>query len=170
MFGKTLLGVLVMVVGVAGLILPTQPLPAADRISGDENGKAKDRKPRNDGKRKPISVDVVVEEVNLSANTITARSTLHVIPPHDNVGGVVYATGTTDAHKDQATKYVRLPVMPQAKLTKNKPKVGQRAILRLELLQQGSGFALVVVGIDEFTGLERIGVNWLDAPGAKVGN
>ena len=70
-------------------------------------------------------------------------------------------TGTTGSRKDQATKYVRLPVMPEADLKKKKPKAGLHAILRLKMLRQG---ALVVVGIEEFTGAERIGVEGLDAP------
>ncbi len=68
---------------------------------------------------------------------------------------------------DKATKYVRLPVMPEAKLKERKPKAGLHAILRLEMLRQAS---LVVVGIEEFTGAERIGVEGLDAPGTKEGN
>jgi len=159
MGGIIVLGVVVMMVGVvlAGLTLLTQTLSAAERISPTEKERTKENK--KDG----ICVDVVIEEVDFSTNTITARSTVYIIPPHDNVGGAVFKTGTTDSHQDKATKYVRLPVMPQAKLTEKKPKAGQHAILRLELLQQG----LVVVGIEAFTGLERIGVDWPDAPRTK---
>src|SRR5262245_51033342 len=159
MGGMIVLGVVVMMVGVvlAGLTLLTQTLPAAERISPAEKESSKENK------KDSICVDVVLEEVDFSANTITARSTVYFIPPHDNVGGAVFKTGTTDSHQDKATKYVRLPVMTQAKLTEKKPKAGQHAILRLELLQQG----LVVVGIEAFTGLERIGVDWPDAPRRK---
>ena len=109
----------------------------------------------------------MIEEVDYSANTITARGTIHVVPPHDKVGGQVSMTGTTGSHKDKATKYVHLPVMPEANLKDKKPKAGLHAILRLAILRQGS---LVVVGIEKFTGAERIGVEWLDAPGTKEGN
>lgn len=154
MSGKTILGVAVTLIGVVGLIL----------LTTNEKGKEKD------GKQNTIHVDAVIEAVDVSANTVTARSTLYVIPPHDNVGGAVFEAGSTDSHKDNATKYVRLPVMPQTELVEKKPQVGQRVILRLELLQQGSHVALVVTGIEEFTGVERIGVDWLDAPGTNGGN
>jgi hypothetical protein len=159
---RIVLGIVVMMVGIVlpGLTHPTQTLPAAERISPAEKGRSKGKK------KDSICVDVVIEEVDFSANTITARSTVYIVPPHDNVGGAVFKTGTTDSHQDKATKYFRLPVMPQAKLTEKKPKAGQHAILRLELLHQG----LVVDGIEAFTGLERIGVDWLDAPRTKKGN
>jgi hypothetical protein len=163
MGGRIVLGVVAVMVGVAlaGLPLPTQTLPAAERIAPAEKERAKGNK--KDG----ICVDVVIEAVDFSANTITARGTIHVVPPHDNVGGQVSMTGTTGPHKDKATKYVRLPVMPEANLKDKKPKAGLHAILRLEMLRQGS---LVVVGIEGLTGAERIGVEWLDAPGTKAGN
>jgi hypothetical protein len=164
MSGKSVLGVLVTMVGVAGLVLMTRPLLLADKVLADEQGGALKNEVKRDGKQRSISVDVVIEEVDLAANTVTARSTLYVIPPHDDVGGMVFMTGTSDSHKDQATKYVRLPVMPPAKLREKKPKVGQLAKLRLDLLEQDSTFTFVVVGIDEITGPERIGVNGLDAP------
>jgi hypothetical protein len=163
MGGKIILGVVTVMVGVvlAGLTLRTQTLPAAEGNSPAEKEKAKENS------KDSICVDVVIEEVDFAANTITARGTIHVVPPHDNVGGVVFMTGTTDAHMDKATKYVRLPVMPEARLKDRNPKAGMHAILRLEMLRQGS---LVVVGIEEFAGLERIGVDSLDAPGTKAGN
>jgi hypothetical protein len=163
MSGRIIVGVMVVLVGVrlAGLTLPTKSLPAAERISPAEKKWAK----QNEMDRN--CVDVVIEEVDFSANTITARGTIYVVPPHKKVGGQVSMTGTTGSHKDQATKYVRLPVMPEANLKEKKPKAGMHAILRLEMLRQGS---LVVVGIEEFTGPERIGVEWLDAPRTKAGN
>jgi hypothetical protein len=167
MSSKTVLSVLAMIVGITSLILPTPFLPAVDQISADQKAKLKDDQPKKDKNQNSVSVDVIIEEVSLSANIVTARSTSYVIPPHDGTGGAMLMIGATDCHKDQATKYVRLPVMPQAKLAEKKPKVGQRVILRLELLQQEA--TLVVVGIDEFRGLERIGVNFLDAPGTKDG-
>lgn len=152
--------VVVVMVGVvaAGLTCATQILPAAERAHRAEKGRAKE------GKRDGICVDVVIEEVDFSANTITARATIHVVPPHGNVGGQVFMTGTADSHKDRVTRYVRLPVMPEAELQKKKPRAGLHAILRLEMLPQG---CLVVVGIEEFKGLERIGVDGIDAPGTQ---
>ena len=142
-----------------------QTIPAAG-ASLEEKEKAKEAndKKENKDKKDALYVDVVIDEVDFSANAITARATIHVMPPHDNVGGRVLMLGTTDSIEMYVTKFVRLPVMPEANLKDKKPKAGQRAILRLEMSQQGS---LVVVGIEEFTGLERIGVNWLDAPGRK---
>lgn len=118
-------------------------------------------------KKVTISVDVVLEDVNRSANTISARSTVYVVPPHGDVGGAVYIDGTTDSpRKKKTTKFVNLPVMPSANLKASKLKAGQHAILQLEVLSQG---ALVVVGVEEFSGLEKIGVEWLDAPRTKGG-
>ena len=90
MGGRIVLGVVVVMVGVvlAGLTLPTRTLPAAERISPAEKERAKENK------KDSICVDVVIEEVDFSANTLTARGTVHVVPPHDNVGGHVFMTGT----------------------------------------------------------------------------
>jgi hypothetical protein len=164
MGGRIVLGVVAVVVGVvfAGTALRTQTLPAAERLSPAERERAKG------SKKGGICVDVVIEEVDLAANTITARATHYVVPPHGHVGGAVFVTGTTGPpHKGKATRFVRLPVMPEANLKGKKPKAGLRAVLRLEMLRPGS---LVVVGIEELTGAERIGVEWLDAPGTKAGN
>lgn len=160
MKGKTVLGVVVVMVVVAagGMTLLSQAVPAAERASSDKEAKAK----KDKGKKDAIAVDVVIEEVDLSANTITARATTHVVPPHGRVGGAVFMMGTTDSpHKDKAMEFVRLPVMPEARIQDKKLKAGLHAILRLEMMRPGS---LVVVGIEEFRGLERIGVDWLDAP------
>jgi len=163
MGGRIVLGVVAVMVGVvlARLVLPAQALPAAERLSPAEKERAKETK------KGSIRVGVVIEEVDFSANTITARATQYVVPPRGNVGGAVFMMGTTDGHKDKATRYIRLPVMPEANLKGKKPKAGLHAILRLEMLRQGS---LVVVGIEERTGAERIGVEWLDAPGTKEGS
>lgn len=118
-------------------------------------------------KKATISVDVVLEDLNRSANTISARSTAYVVPPHGDVGGVVHIDGTTDSpRKEKATRFVNLPVMPSANLKDTKLKAGHHAILRLEVLPQG---ALVVVGVEAFSGVEKIGVEFLEAPGTKGG-
>ena len=164
MNGKTVLGVVVLLVGVAvvGITLLPQTVPAAERASPDEEAKAKKGKDKKD----TIAVDVVLEEVDFSANTITARATTYVVPPHGSVGGSVFMMGTTDSNKDKATKFVRLPVMSEANIKGKKLKAGLHVILQLEMMRQG---ALVVVGIEEFRGLEKVGVDWLDAPGTKGG-
>lgn len=112
-----------------------------------------------------ITLDVVLEEVDLAANTISARTTTYVVPPHGQVGGSVFTMGTLDTpDKDKATRLARLPVMPEANLKEKKLEAGTHAILQLDVLRQG---VLVVVGIDEFGAAERIGIDWLDAPGTK---
>jgi uncharacterized iron-regulated membrane protein len=112
-----------------------------------------------------IALDVVLEEVDVAANTISARATTYVVPPHGQVGGAVFSLGTLDTpDKDKAMKLVRLPVMPEANIREAGLQAGAHAILRLGVSPQG---ALVVVGIDKFSGLERIGVDSLDAPGTK---
>jgi hypothetical protein len=159
---KILLGITATMVGVfvAAATLRPQTVPAAERVSLSEE------KTADGGKQDSIGVDVVIDEVDLSAGTISATSTVHVIPPHDNVGEQVLVIGTTGSHMDKATKYLRLPVMPEAKLKQMKPSAGMHAMLRLKMLPQG---ALAVVGIEEFTGVERIGIEWLDAPGTIEG-
>jgi hypothetical protein len=151
-----------IIVGIAAavLALATHAIPAAEQTTLAPKTKAAQ------GKKDGVCIDVMIEDVDLSANTITAVSTVYVVPPHDNVGGQMFMTGTTGSHRNQATEFVRLPVMPEARLWKENPKAGMHAILRLELLRHG---ALVVVGIEEFTEAERIGIDWLDAPGATNG-
>jgi len=108
-----------------------------------------------------ITLDVVLEEVDLAANTISARATTYVVPPHGQVGGSVFTMGTLDTpDKDKATRLVRLAVMPEANLKEKKLEAGTHAILQFGVIRQG---ALVVTGIDEFGGAERIGIDWLDA-------
>lgn len=165
MRGQPILGVAAAVAGVAvvGMILLAQVVPAAERASPPTATKAaegKDEKPA-------IAVDVVIEDVDLSANTISARATNYVVPPHGNVGGAVFMMGTADSpHKEKATRFVRLPVMPEANIKNEKVKAGLRAILRLEVMRRGP---LVVVGIEESTGPEKVGVEWLDAIGTEGG-
>lgn len=124
-------------------------------------GVAKTAKDEND----TMSVDVVLEEVDLTGNTISARATTYVVPPHGQVGGAVFMRGALDApDKNKATRLVRLPVMPEAKIKEKALQAGAHAILHLGVSRQG---VLVVVGIDKFSGPERIGVDWLDTPRTK---
>ena len=112
-----------------------------------------------------ITLDVVLDEVDLAANTISARTTTYVVPPHGQVGGSVLTMGTLDTpDKDKATRLVRLAVMPEANLKEKKLEAGTHAILQLGMIRQG---ALVVARIDEFGGAERIGIDWLDASRTK---
>ena len=61
----------VVVVAAAGLTLLSQTVLAAERISPDEDTKAT----KDTDKKTAIAIDVVLEEVDLSTNTITARTT-----------------------------------------------------------------------------------------------
>jgi hypothetical protein len=76
--------------------------------------------------------------------------------------------GTTDSQKDRATKFVRPPVMPEANIKDRNIKAGLYAILRLQMMRNGS---LVVVEIEEYTGpnesarqmlkvVDRIRIKW----------
>lgn len=142
-------------VGIIGVVAAGLLLRAADPAA-----------PTKAEKKCALTVDVVIDEVDLDAHTITATGTIHVVPPHDNVGGQIMFTGTTGSRKDQAPRYLRLPVMPAAKIAGKKPKAGLHAILTLEMIRPG---CLTVVGIEEFNEAERIGVESLDAPGTKTG-
>ena len=158
MKGKPILGTAATLVGVVivGMVLLSRLVPAAERAAPNEQAKADQADQQH-----AIAVDVVIEDLDLAANTITARATQHVIPPHDKVGGAVFMIGTTDSpHKHHATKFVRLPVMPPTDL--KKLRTGLHVILRLEMLRPG---CMVVVGIEELTKPEKIGVEWLDAIG-----
>jgi hypothetical protein len=156
MRGKLILGAVVVMAGVAAIGMKLLP-PVVNASPEVEANAGKDA----------IAVDVVLEEVDLSASTVTARATTHVVPPHGNVGGAVFMMGTTDSpYKEKATRFVRLPVMPEANIKNEKLKAGLHAILRLEMLRQGP---LVAVGIEEFRGPEKVGVDWLDAVGTEDG-
>ena len=126
-------------------------------------GVAKARTAKNENN--VMTVDVVLEEVDLAANTISARATTYLVPPHGQVGGAVFSMGTLDTpDKDKATRLVRLPVMPEANIREKGLQTAAHAILHLAVSQQG---ALMVVGIDKFSGPERIGMDWLDASRTK---
>lgn len=159
---KSILGVAAVLVGVvAGGMMLLRDNPAVQRALAEEETQGTKRE-CDEG---TITVDVVIEDVDVSAHTITARATTYVIPPHDNVGGAVFTLGTTDSpHNEKATQFVRLPVMPAADI--KTAKQGLHAVLHLEVRSPGY---LVVTGIDEFQGLERIGVDSLDAPGTEDG-
>lgn len=152
--------VLVGIVSVQLMLATPSPLAAAciARAVKSPANKA----PAKPAQRECMRLDVMLDEVDYTANTITASATVHVVAPQETVGGQVATTGSTRSHQEQVAKYVRLPVMPEARLQQKHPAAGQHAILHLAM-QRG---ALVVVGIEQFTGVERIGVDWLDAPGA----
>jgi hypothetical protein len=153
---------IITVVGLAAVGLALLPqLSAAERASCGKRAKGTKAKDKNNA----IAVDVVLEEVDLAANTISARATTYLVPPHGGVGGAVFSMGTLDTpDKDKATRLVRLPVMPEAKLKGKGLQAGAHAVLHLSASRQGT---LVVVGIDRSSELERIGVDWLDAPRTK---
>jgi hypothetical protein len=114
--------------------------------------------------RAALTFDVVVEEVDLAGNSITARSYCHVIPPSGSTGGALYCGHLPPGAKP--SRYERLPVMPQARLKGKGLRPGMRATLRLDTVK---GAALVVVGVERAAEPERVGVDWLDAPAPKAG-
>jgi hypothetical protein len=111
-----------------------------------------------------LTFEVVVEDVDVAGNTITARAYRHVIPPSGSTGGAVYSGHLPPGAKP--SRYERLPVMPQAGLKNKGLRPGMRATLRMDTAE---GAALVVVGIERADGPERVGVDWLDAPAHKAG-
>ena len=153
---------IIAVVGLAAVWLALLPhVSAAERATCGKRAKATKAKDKNNA----IAVDVVLEEVDLAANTISARATTYLVPPHGSVGGAVFSMGTLDTpDKDKATRLVRLPVMAEAHIKEKGLQAGAHAILRLGVSRQG---ALIVLGIDKFSGPERIGMDWLDAPRTK---
>jgi hypothetical protein len=114
--------------------------------------------------RTALTFDVVVEEVDLVGNTITAKSYCHVIPPSGSTGGAVYS-GTLPPGAKPA-RYERLPVMPGAGLKDKGLRPGMRATLQVDLVK---GAALVVIGVERPVEPERVGIDWLDAPAPKAG-
>ena len=83
-----------------------------------------------------ITLDVVLDEVDLAANTVSATACTYVVPPHGQVGGVVFSLGTLDTpDKNKATKLVRLPVMPEANIEEAGLQSGAHAGLAVCLIQ-----------------------------------
>src|SRR5262245_37890892 len=109
-----------------------------------------------------LTFEVVVEEVDLNGNTLTARAYRHVNPPNGTTGGAVYSGHLPPGAKP--SRYERLPVMPQAGLKDKGLRPEMRATLRMDTVK---GAALAVVGIERADGPERVGIDWLDAPAPK---
>jgi hypothetical protein len=110
-----------------------------------------------------LTFDVVVEEVDLVGNTLTARSYPYVIPPSGSAGGAVYSGHLPPGAKP--ARYERLPVMPEAGLKDKGLRPGARATLRVGTVK---GAALVVVGVEPAAEPERVGIDSLDAPAPKA--
>lgn len=110
-----------------------------------------------------LTFDVVVEDVDLLGNTITAKSCCHVIPPSGSTGGAVYSGHLPPDAKP--ARYERLPVVPEARLKDKAMPPGVRATLRVDI-RKG---AMMVVGVEPSSNLERVGIDWLDAPAPKNG-
>jgi hypothetical protein len=106
-----------------------------------------------------LTLDVVLEDVDLAGNTLTARAYHHVIPPSGSAGGVVYSGHLPPGAKP--ARYERLPVMPKADLKNRTLRPGMRVTLRLEVTRGG---APVVTGAERNSEPERVGIDWLDAP------
>jgi hypothetical protein len=106
-----------------------------------------------------LAVEVVLEQVDVAAGTVTATACDFVIPPKGSAGGAVFV----GHQREKATRFERLPVMSEAKLDSRGLRTGDRVILRLGVVSRG---ALAVVGMEQASAIERIGVEWLDAPSA----
>ncbi|MFO0802467.1 MAG: hypothetical protein U0791_05010 [Gemmataceae bacterium] len=104
-----------------------------------------------------ITFEAVVEK--LESDAITLKAYHHVVPPSGTSGGAVHSGNVPAGAK--AARFERLPVMPEAKLQDKKLRSGARVNVTLDTLKGG---ALVVIGLEERTDPERIGVDWLDAP------
>ena len=111
-----------------------------------------------------LTFDVVLEEVDLAGNTVTARAYCHVIPPSGSAGGAVYRGSAPPGAR--LARYERLPVMPSAGLRDKRLRPGERVTLRLGTPKSG---ALVVIDVERHSGFERVGMDWLDAQPAKEG-
>src|SRR5262245_23418647 len=103
-------------------------------------------KPSDSGRGGPraggLRLDVVLEDVDLAGNTLTARASSHVIPPSGSAGGVVCFGHLPPGAK--AARYERLPVMPEAGLKRKGLRAGMRVTLRLDTVKGG---ALVVTDV-----------------------
>lgn len=139
---------------------------APRRASADERARPgiKREAARERPRSAVLTFDVVVEDVDLVGNTITARSYCHVIPPSGSTGGAVYSGSLPLGAKP--ARYERLPVMPEVGLKDMGLRLGMRATLRLEIVKSA---ALVVVGVERRVEPERVGIDWLDAPASKAG-
>jgi hypothetical protein len=142
----------------AALVVPG--VSAGERARPDVKDEAAGERPRSAA----LTFDVVVEDVDLVGNTITARSYCHVNPPSGSIGGVVYSGCLPPGAKP--TRYERLTVMPGAGLKDKGLRPGMRATLRLDIVKSA---AVVVVGVERPVEPERIGIDWLDAPAPKAG-
>jgi hypothetical protein len=139
--------------------LASQPR-AADKTSIEQNGPPVEDQQKKSG----LTIDVVLESIDLEANTLSVKAYHHVIPPTEKAGGSVNVGNTPAGVKE--TRYERLPVMPAAGMKDLKLRSGMHVILRLDTIKGG---AVAVVEVTVPTEPERIGVDWLDAATAKGG-
>lgn len=143
-----------------GAALAPPGVAADERARPGVKGEAAGERPRSAA----LTFDVVVEDVDLVGNTITARSYCHVNPPSGSTGGVVYFGSLPPGAKP--ARYERLPVMPGAGLKDKGLRPGMRATLRLDIVKNA---AVVVVGVQRPVEPERVGIDWLDASASKAG-
>lgn len=143
-----------------GAALAPREASADERAWPGAKGEAAGERPGNAA----LTFDVVVEDVDLVGNTVTARSYCHVIPPSGSTGGAVYSGHLPPGAKP--ARYERLPVMPGTALKDKGLRPGVRATLRVDIVK---GAALVVVGVERPAEPERVGIDWLHAPARKAG-
>jgi hypothetical protein len=111
-----------------------------------------------------LTLDVILEEVDVAGKTLSARPYTHVIPPSRATGGAAYSGCLPPGAKP--TRYDRLPVMPEVGLQGKGLRPGMWITLRLGVMEGG---ALVVLAADENRGLQRVGINSIDAPNPMGG-
>jgi hypothetical protein len=131
---------------------------AAEKPGADQ----KNQPEANPPKRSGLSIDVVLESVDLEANLLTAKAYHYVIPPTEKAGGSVHI-GNIPAGVREA-RFERLPVMPEAGINNLKLRPGMHVILCLDTIKSG---AVAVVEITVPTEPEHIGIDWLDATPPK---
>jgi hypothetical protein len=131
----------------------------------NESSPSKGAAPNRPGdKSAGLLLHVVLEEIDLVGKTLTARPFSHVIPPSGSTGGAVYNGCAPPGAK--AARYVRLPILPEARLQSKRLRTGMWVTLRLRVVEGG---ALVVVAAEETREPARVGINYIDAPG-PMGN
>jgi hypothetical protein len=150
------------------LFLATAPMFATD------NGEPQTRK---DSKQNTLTVDAVLEEVDVPASRITASAfSCQVSPAAESVGGVVIH-GPVPPHmkaKVKPTRFSNLLVLPDAKIRDAGKHISLKDLkaggnpVRMELAVNPYG-VVVVVAMERLP-LERIGMEFTDALKAKNGS
>lgn len=166
-FATTAFALLAVAIG-TGIAFPTatsSPDDPPKAVVGDPPAAKPKPNATTDGAdertKNALAFDVVLEDVNLTNKTLTARTYSHLIPPSGSTGGSVYHGHLPPGVKP--ARYERIPVMPEAEMKDKGLRSGMRATLRLGIVKG----TLVVVGVERRLDPEKIGIDFLDAPTAK---